>query len=130
MVRLPRLCTSLLRRSAAFDAFVLDIHSSFRGGHCVDDFLCHRWEPSPTVPVSKVRQMVLRQMVVSQQFRTEVCSLRLAQIRRPKDRLESVSVTACSRKLSHRAELDRRSPSIEVARMLLASTDHPCDPLV
>lgn len=73
---------------------VVYIHSGFRSRDCVDGFLCHRREPSPTVPLSKMRQMVLCEMVVSQQLRTPMCPLRLAQIRRPKDRFESVSVKA------------------------------------
>src|SRR5258708_18398416 len=92
VVRLPRLCTSLLHSRNAFDACVLYIPSGFRSRDCVDGFLCHRREPSPTVPLSKMRQMVLCEMVVSQQLRTAMCPLRLAQIRRPKDRFESVSV--------------------------------------
>ena len=99
MVRLPRLCTSLLHSRNAFDACVLYIHFGFRSRDCVDVFLCHRREPSPTVPLSKMRQMVLCEMVVSQQLRTAMCPLRIAQIRRPKDRFESVSVNAWLRQL-------------------------------
>ena len=83
VVRLPRIRTSLRYGRSAFDAFVLHIHFCFRGCDCMDDFLCHRWEFSATVPLSKMRQMVLCQMVVSQQLRTEMCSLRLTQMGRP-----------------------------------------------
>lgn len=94
MVCVPRLRTSLLHCSGAFDAFVRYIHSSFRGRDFMGGFLCHRWESSRTVPLSKVRQMVLCQMVVSQQFRAEMCSLRLTQMGSPKCRIESVSEIA------------------------------------
>jgi hypothetical protein len=98
VVCLPRLCTGLLHCGSAFDASVLYIHSGFHSGFRdrdrVDRFLCHRWEPSLTVSLSTVRQMVLCEMVVSQQLCTAVCPLRLAQIRGPQDRIESVSVMA------------------------------------
>jgi hypothetical protein len=96
VVCVPRLRTSLLHCSGAFDAFVRYIHSQFfvvAISWMV--FFCHRWESSRTVPLSKVRQMVHCQMVVSQQFRAEMCSLRLTQMGRPKCRIESVSVIAC-----------------------------------
>jgi hypothetical protein len=71
----------------------------------MDGFLCHRWEFGATVPLSKMRQMVFREMVVSQQFRSEMCSLRLAQMGRPECRIESVSEMAFHEKAG-RSQVD------------------------
>ena len=75
VVRFPRLRTSLLYSRSAFDAFVLHIHSGFRGCDWMDDFLCHRWESSATVPLSKMRQMVLR-VIICSLYLNCVCPIR------------------------------------------------------
>ena len=54
-----------------------------------------RIRSNPVVIAAVKDKLVLCQMVVSQQFCTEMCSLRLTQMGRPECRIESVSEIAC-----------------------------------
>ena len=79
-IRVHRLCTGSFCYCPPVDAPVFDIYPRFRSGVRVDGVLRRRWKHGPAVPLSEMRKVVLREMVVSQQFCTAVRSLWFAEV--------------------------------------------------